>query len=207
MTKEDIDWVLNRYPNMEYDKSLNSFFGELSFKREHKGIEIFDVYNIRVFLNNLDSHTRLPKVICESNKIIKVADKYHTNKDDLHINPDGTFCLAIQGEEQIFFKDKFTIQEFFSNAIEGFLFQISHYDKYGKFSWGEYAHGYLGHIEMYAKKTISHQELLNRLSKEELLKAILTNRQSKCLCGSNKKLRKCHPLVFEGIKKIKQLYN
>ena len=211
ITKEDIDWVLNRYPNIEYDKSLNSFFGELSFKREYKGIQIADVYNIRVFLNNLDSNTGLPKVICESNKIINIANKYNIDKGDLHINPDGTFCLAIQGEGQNFFKDKFTMQEFFTNAIEGFLFQISHYEKYGNFPWGEYAHGFLGYIEMFAEGSITLQKLLSSLSKKELLMTVSTNRQSKCLCGSNEKLRKCHTKVFKGINKLKQhfsnLYN
>jgi len=113
--------------------------------------------------------------------------------------------------EQKFFKNKFTIQEFFVNAIEGFLFQISHYEKYGNFLWGEYAHGFLGYIEMYAEGSITLQKLLSSLSKKELLVVVSTNRQSKCLCGSNEKLRKCHTKVFKGINKLKQhfsnLYN
>ena len=46
--------------------------------------------------------------------------------------------------------------------------------------------------------------LLLKLNKIELLIAVLSNRQSKCLCGSGEKLRKCHPLVFQGINKIKK---
>ena len=204
LDKRDIDWVLNRYPNMEYDSQHNHLFGELSFRREYQGTEIADVYNVRVFFNHLDKHTKLPKVICESDKIDKIAKKYKIDISDLHINPDQSFCLAIEGEEKSFFEKDFTIQEFFINAVEGFLFQISYFDRYGSFPWGEYAHGYLGHIEQFASGTISIQKLFRRLTKEELAKALLTNRQSRCLCGKGKKMRSCHPLIFRGINKMKQ---
>ncbi len=188
---------------MEYDRQNNYFFGELYFRLEYQGVQIADVYPIRAFLNHLDANTRLPKVICESNKIRDIAQKYEVDSCDLHINTDGSFCLAIEGEEESFFENKFTIQEFFTNAVEGFLFQISYFNKHGSFPWGEYAHGYLGHIEKFASGTITIGDLFRRLSKEELAKVLLSNRQSRCLCGKGKKMRHCHPLVFRGISKIK----
>ncbi len=203
LNKQDIDWILDRYPNMEYDRQNNHLFGELSFGRKHQKTKISDAYNVRVFLNRLDKHTKLPKVICESDKIQKIAQRYKIDIGDLHINSDGTFCLAIEGEEESFFENGFTMQEFFINALEGFLFQISYFDRHGSLPWGEYAHGYLGYIEKFASDTISLQELFSRLTKEELAKALLTNRQSKCLCGKGKKLRSCHSLVFKGINKMK----
>ncbi len=205
LSKEDIDWVLDRYPNMEYDGQKNHIFGELSFRREYQGTRIADAYPVRVFLNNLDTNTRLPKIICESNKIQEIAQKYKIDTSNLHINPDETFCLAIEGEEKSFFENRFTIQEFFINAVEGFLFQISHFNKYGSLPWGEYAHGYLGHIEKFASGTIDLQELFRRLKKEELAKVLVLNRQSRCLCGKGKKIRNCHPLVFRGINKMKRI--
>jgi len=205
LTQQDIDWVLNRYPNMVYDQQNNQLYGELVFKREHQGVQIFDAYNIKVFLNDLDEDTMLPKVICESDKIGKIAQKYKIGIDDLHINLGGTFCLTIKGDEEKYFIDDFTVEEFFVNAVEEFLFQLSYFDSHGSFPWGEYAHGYLGQIEKFASGTISIQELFNRLAKEELAKALLTNRQSRCLCGKGKKMRSCHPLVFRGINKMKRL--
>jgi len=205
LSKKDIDWVLDRYPNMEYDRLNNQLFGELSFRREHQGALIADAYTVRIFLNHLDVNTGLPKIICESNKIRNIAQKYEIDTADLHINSDGTFCLAIEGEEESFFEHEFTIQEFFINTVEGFLFQISYFNEYGSLPWGEYAHGYLGHIEKFASGTISTQELFKRLTKEDLATALTTNRQSKCLCGKGKKMRHCHPLVFRGINKMKRL--
>ena len=204
LTQADIDWVIDRYPNMEYDRDRNEFHGEIYFKREHGGVFIADAYSVGVSLNRLDKYTGLPKVFCKTYKIKKIAEAHQVALEDLHINSDGTFCLAIEGEGKSFFKDGFTIQEFFKNSLEEFLFQMSYFDKHGSFPWGEYAHGYLGYLEKYASGTMTLQELFNRLSKEELAKALLTNRQSKCLCGKGGKMRKCHPLVFKGINKMKR---
>jgi hypothetical protein len=203
LTQADIDWVIDLYPNMEYNRHHNQFYGELYFKREHQGISIADAFSVRVFIGVLDDHTGLPKVICETDKIQKIAENHKIALEDLHINSGGTFCLAIEGEGNGFFKADFTIQEFFKNALEEFLFQISYFDKYGSFPWGEYAHGYLGYIEKFANGTISLQELFKKLSKEEIAVTLLTNRQSKCLCGKGKKLRKCHPLIWKGVIKMK----
>jgi len=46
--------------------------------------------------------------------------------------------------------------------------------------------------------------LLTQLEKYEILTLININRQSLCLCGSGKKLRKCHPLIFKGINMLKK---
>lgn len=71
------------------------------------------------------------------------------------------------------------------------------------FLGGEYAHGYLGRIEHYAEGKTSLKSLIEKLDKKEIMKILLVNRQSECLCGSGKKLRKCHPMVFSGINRMK----
>jgi hypothetical protein len=62
----------------------------------------------------------------------------------------------------------------------------------------------LGHLETYAEGKIEINQLTSLLDQNE--KSILINitRQSPCLCGSGKKLRNCHPLVFQGISKMKK---
>ena len=204
LTQSDIDWVIDRYPNMEYDQNQNEFHGEIYFKRKHRGISIADAYSIKVSFNELDRYTKLPKVFCKTDKIKKIAEAYQIALEDLHINQDGSFCLTMEGEQQRYFEDGFTIQEFFKNSLEEFLFQISYFAKYGSFPWGEYAHGYLGYLERYASGSMTLQELFERLSKQEIARVLLTNRQSKCLCGKGKKMRKCHSLVFKGINKMKR---
>ena len=203
LTQVDIDWITDRYPNMEYDDKANEFHGEVYFKREYNGVRISDAYSVKVDLNDIDKYTNLPKAYCKTDKIQKIADEHNMDIGDLHINTDGSFCFTIKGDEENFFENGFTIQEFFINVLEEFLFQISYFDRYGKFPWGEYAHGPLGYIEKFARGRMSFDELLEKFSKRDLVLIFAQNRQSRCLCGKNMKLRKCHPLVYEGIVKMK----
>jgi hypothetical protein len=202
LTINDIKWLKKNYPNINIDTINNIIYGSISFKINFEGYRIEDEYSIKVNLNNLDT-VGLPKVFETSGKIYNIAQKYNILPSDLHINDDGSFCLVIEGEEDKLFQNNFTVKEFFENSIEKFLYQISFYEKEGYFPWGEYAHGYLGLLELYAENGIEFDILLSKLNKIEILEALLINRQSQCLCGSGKKLRKCHPLIFKGINKLK----
>ncbi len=198
----DTGWIKTQYPKLSIDAVNNKIEGELSFKISFNGYKIEDAYMVKVDFDKLDSNG-LPKVFETSGKIYDIARKYKVESEDLHINPDGSFCITIQGKEKELFHNAFTLQEFFQNGIEMFLFQMSYFDNEGKFPWGEYAHGYLGHLEYYAEGEIDIQELISRLTKVEIIKTLLLNRQSECLCGSRKKLRKCHPMILRGINKMK----
>lgn len=203
LTKSDIDWLQKKYPQLIVDTFNNKIYGQISFRLDYEGYKIEDTYSIKVDLNTLDI-ANLPKVYETSGKIYKVAKKYNVPNDDLHINRDGSFCIMIKGEAKQIFDNDFIIQEFFYNGIEKFLYQISFYDKEGYFPWGEYAHGYLGYLELFYEDKITLEDLISNLDKFELINICLVNRQSKCLCESNKKLRKCHPNVFGGIQKFKR---
>jgi hypothetical protein len=202
LSKKDIEWIKTHYPNLKIDILDKSIFGDISFKRHYEEYEIEDTYSIKIFLKT-KGRSILPKVIATSHKIRDIAKKYNIKLDDLHINNDSSFCLTIEDKEKELFKNGFTIEEFFDKSLEPFLFQMSYYDKEGKFPWGEYAHGRLGYIERFAENAISLDKLLRFFEKKEIVSLVLKNRQSYCLCGSGKKMRKCHPLIFKGIEKIK----
>jgi len=202
ITPQDIEWLKIQYPNLRINLVNNIIEGKLEFKIDYKGYKIADYYNIRIDLNKLDT-LKLPKVYETSNKIESIAEKHNVSIDNLHINPDKSFCMVIEGKEKDIFKNEFTWEEFFRNGIEKFLFQMSYYENEGKLPWGEYAHGKLGYIELYAEGGIILNKLLSFFDKKEIISLVLTNRQSNCLCGSGGKMRKCHPLIFKGIKKMK----
>jgi len=203
LTKEDIEWIQSRYPELKISQDGKYIEGDLSFSRGYKGYHISDSYIVRVSLS-IESGTILPKVYEMSNKIVEIVKAKAKDMSDLHINPDKSFCLCIPEREEELFENGFTVKEFFINSVEQFLFQISYYDQRGYFPWGEYAHGYLGHLETFAEGKIDIEQLILLLEKYEILMLMNTNRQSLCLCGSGKKLRSCHPLIFKGINKIKQ---
>lgn len=203
LSPEDAEWLKAQYPKLKIDQIAQIISGEVDFTRSYEGYEISDSYTVKVLLKN-SGGSILPKVYEVSDKIADIAKRHEKKLIDLHINTDGSFCLAIQDKEHELFTDGFTIQEFMLKALEPFLFQMSYFDRQGKFPWGEYAHGFHGHLELYAEGGIDTERLLEILSKKELCQALLTNRQSLCLCGSGEKLRKCHSLVFRGIAKLKK---
>lgn len=203
LSPEDIEWLNTQYPKLKINQLEKVITGEIDFTRSYEGYEISDSYAVKISLTTSGA-SMLPKVYEVSDKIADMANRYKMKLIDLHINLDGSFCLAIQDREHELFTDGFNFQEFMPKALEPFLFQMSYFGKEGKFPWGEYAHGYLGHLELYAEGGITTTRLLELLDKQELIQALLTNRQSTCLCGRGKKLRKCHPLIFRGITKLKK---
>lgn len=202
LSQEDTQWINTRYPSLTIDLVLKDITGDIDFIRSYEGYAISDSYTIKIDLKTSGTSI-LPKVYEVSDKIICIAKRYQKNLEDLHINTDGSFCLSIQDREYELFEDKFTIQEFMQKAVEPFLFQMSYFDREGKFPWGEYAHGYLGYLELYAEGKINLDRLIDVMDKKEIMYTLLKNRQSLCLCGSGKKLRTCHPLVFRAINKMK----
>ena len=205
MLLKDLDtkWIKTQYPKINIDFVANKIEGELSFKINNDGYKIADKYMIRVDFNKYDSNG-FPQVFEISGKIYDIARKHKTDVAGLHINPKGDFCLGIPQKEQTLSNKHFSLRDFVENHVQMFLYQMSYFDKEGELPWGEYAHGYLGHIEYYAEGHVVLKELLERLSKVEIVTALMINRQNQCLCGSGKKLRKCHPSVFKGINKMKK---
>lgn len=202
LSKKDIEYLYTQYPKLQLDLQKNIITGDIDFTRSYAGHKISDSYTIKISLITSGSSI-LPRVYEISNKIVNITKRHKMKLIDLHINTDGSFCLAIQDREHELFADQFTLQEFMQKSLEPFLFQMSYFDREGKFPWGEYAHGNLGYFELYAEGEINAERLLEILDKKELIQALLTNRQSPCMCGSGKKLRKCHPLIFRAINQIK----
>ena len=151
----------------------------------------------------------LPKIVCTDDKILKMAKALNKELDDLHINYDKSFCLTVPQKEKDFFEDKrFNIRDYFKNLVEPFLYWISYYERYGKAPWSEYSHGLLGIYEYIGEDDSLTFRMMYKVLKEEkqsLRKIFKIYRQSKCICGSNIKMRKCHNHVWQGIKKIKIL--
>ncbi len=203
LSQEDTSWINTQYPTLKIDLLKNEIEGDISFSRSYGDYIISDTYTIRISLKIIDG-SMLPKVFEISNKIQKLAEKYNKRRIDFHVNDrDGSFCLSLYEKEHECFESGFTIPEFFEKCLEPFLFWLSYYDEVGMPPWGEYAHGILAYLEFYAEGNMGLNELIEKLTKKEIISALLCNRQSKCLCGSGEKLRSCHPLIFKAISRMK----
>lgn len=208
----DIEWLSEEYPSLKItSKKLK---GEICIQRIFNDITILDCFNIEVNLK-YNEKSMLPSIRCTDDRIENISKELNKKLNDLHINENGTFCLTIYPEEIKFFKDnQFNIQEYFKNLVEPFLYWVCYYEKYNKAPWSEYAHGYLGIIEYIGDNDISFRKMYKLLKKEQIsLREILNiYRQRKCLCEecelknkSQCKIRNCHPRIWQGIKKIKNL--
>jgi len=212
LSTSDIEWLSKEYPALKI--TSKKLIGEICIQRIFNSITILDCFNIEVNLKYSEKSI-LPSIRCTDDKIENISKKLNKKLNDLHINENGTFCLTIYPEEKKFFTaSQFNIQEYFKNLVEPFLYWVCYYEKYNKAPWNEYAHGYLGIIEYIGDNNLSFSEMYKLLKKEQvsLRKILHIYRQRKCLCEeyklknkSQSKIRNCHPRIWKGIKKIKNL--
>lgn len=208
LSKSDQLWIQNEYPNIAI--SPNKLRGEICFQRTYNNITILDSFNIEIFLSH-NEQSILPKVKCLDNKIKNIAKSLNFKMDQLHTNPDGSFCLTVYPKEKSFFTNgQFNIQEFFINLLEPYLYWICYYEKYNQAPWGEYSHGSLGIFEFIAEENLDFRKIYKilKMNNISLRKILSLYRQSKCICGEKKskvesKIRKCHNKAWVGIVKIK----
>jgi hypothetical protein len=205
LSKKDIEWVSTQYPKLQIDFSENTIIGDIEFNRSYDKCVISDGYTIRISLNDFRYGSILPKVFELSGKIKNTALKYDKDITDLHINNDESLCLTVPTFETEYFNGEFTIREFMENAIVPFLFWQSYYFKYGKAPWGEYAHGSLAFLEMYANDEMGFVDLQNTINIKDLSNMMYHYdcKKDECLCGKEKNMKNCHPLVFNGLKKLR----
>ena len=138
LSQEDTEWLSTQYPKLIIDQLEKVITGEIDFTRSYEGYEISDSYAVKISLTTSGA-SMLPKVYDVSDKIADVANRYKMKLIDLHINSDGSFCLAIQDREHEFFTDGFNFQEFMLKALEPFFE-----------SWSKLKLGYIstGHLRI-----------------------------------------------------------
>lgn len=204
LSKTELEWIENNYPKLTYDKENKLVYGTIHFKREDEEHKISDQYEIEINLETKEKSI-LPQVKETEGRIKKLCEKLGKEISDLHVNPnDNTLCLTIYERENECFKNGFEIKEFFKNLLEPFLFWISHFEKYGYGPWGEYAHGNLAYLELYAEGVINLDYLRKKFSNQELADFKKRKGHLPCLCGSKKKERDCHKWIYKAIYKLKK---
>ena len=205
ISDKDIEWITARYPGLSIDRENGTIIGDLSFTRSHEGKVISDTYTLKILLEPLKG-SMLPQVYELSSKITDAASKYGKELIDMHINTDknNSFCLGIYDDEKKLFNFAFTIQEFFENSLESYLYWQSYFAKYGVPPWSEYAHGALGYIEYFAENDMSLNQLETIVSKKVLSQCLyhFDNIQDKCLCVVANKV--CIVVILYYIRELKK---
>lgn len=148
-------------------------------------------------------------------KLAAVATRLGKNNKDMHLYQDGTFCLAAPMELDIEFSRGFSLPVYIENFLVPYLFAQAYYAKKQVWIWGDLSHGIWGLLEWLGRKKnyipvdaqLTYSRLLFYAQEEKTdIKKLLDIRcrnHKPCPCGSNKKTRKCHPDVQQGIARLR----
>jgi len=205
-----------------YDPEKNQVIINPGDLADSRGVRIRDSYDIEIRFETSE-FSSLPQVFERGGRLKRVAQAKEEKLIDLHIsstkdNSYGVACLGLKMQEQEYLPNGFNLPDYFYNFVIPFFYEQSYYEKYNKWPWGEYSHGDLGYLEGYREgdepETIeSARECIEMLKKYgrwgEYEKLLTQSRRLKihehrCFCGSGRKIRKCHPKVFEGLRKLKE---
>lgn len=204
LTKNEYNWLRKNYPSLKFIKSKGIIQGKLYFNREYNGIVINDCYEIEIKLEQ-KKNSILPQVKELNGKLDKMASELTEPLIDQHVNEaDKTLCLCIPEMEKEYLPNGFKIDVFFEKILIPYLYWASYKRKFKKAPWGEYAHGDLGYLELYAENKIALEKLMEMYSESELKNISRMKGHNNCLCDSGKKVRGCHKLIYVAIHKLRK---
>jgi|CXWL01.1.fsa_nt_gi hypothetical protein len=167
---------------------------------------IADKYVIRITIQENFPET-LPQVYEIGGRLKEIQTKRNiVDIRDLHVNKEGNFsaCLCPRPAEKKIIREGATLQDFLDRLVIPYFYGLSFFEKYGRWSWGEYGHGDAGIFEYYFRQRNGFDiELL-----KEAFSALGQNGRKivknglkghvPCLCGSGNKIRGCHAEVLFG---------
>lgn len=180
----EIDEVISHFPGLLLTQtgSMSTLRGVLSFSASFENLEtITGSFNINILIPP-DYPNSLPVVSPESAPLDSSFE---------HINPDGSFCLAVPIEARKLFNSEPSLLGFVDNLVVPFFYGYCYFLKHGIFPFGEQAHGNEGILEYYSDLYNSKDIKQIIFSLHEFLNAGYKP-HAKCPCGSDKKVLKCH---------------
>lgn len=145
--------------------------------------EELDMYQIKIICDDMYPES-MPEVHEIGGRIPKIADR--------HFFPASTrTCLLLNDEKHKYYSNDTPITDFLREIVEPFFLSQSHYDRTGKWLFGERGHGLKGILEFY-------EEVLGTNDIGIIcgfLDCVLNDNLKGhwiCFCGSNLTFRNCH---------------
>jgi len=181
LTDEEIKWLGEKFPQLNYNIDANEIVGTVKFKRNYKDCQtISDSYKVRIDLSKMKDRQCLPNVYNTDNRILSAAKRKGIDFKDFHINEyDDSLCLMLPVKFKQYYPSGFNIPDFMKHLCNH-LYWVSHYERYEKEPWESEKHGEEALFEMakdptqiyyirklYKKryrKSISILELKNKLN-------------------------------------------
>jgi hypothetical protein len=189
-------------------KNINEYFTELNYREDERGSceitgslglkdatgTLIDSYSIRIVPSERYPY-RFPSVF-------ETGGRLPVNID-WHIYPNGHCCLKTVPEEILLCKRGITLHWFIKEQVLPYFFNQKHRELYGYFLQ-ERSHGILGDLEFFKEhfNTQDRNLVLRLLLEVQKVSELKSN--SKCLCGSGRKFKKCHRRTIRSTKAFSQ---
>lgn len=188
----DLLEVLEMFPKIKLteDNKKKSLIGE---------VDVFDALG-----NYLDSYEI--KVLIPVNYPYGFPTLFETSKKfehcpDRHISEDGSCCVCSLQEADIKKQTGITIKSFFLKYALPYLANQLYYDSEEEWANGDFQHGFDGVFQFYSEilRTNDIEKVLSLLI---LFNTEKLNRNDKCFCGENKKLKHCHLKEYDKVRDL-----
>lgn len=122
---------------------------------------------------------------------------------DWHKYNDNSCCITVEPDEILQCHNGITISQFIKNNVIPYLANQCHKKITGKYK-NEYPHGKEGLISFYTElmQTSDKNKWIQYIKYAFGIENLKIGRNNSCICGSGKKMKKCHSLVFDKLKLI-----
>ncbi len=171
----------NKYFTIE--KIVNNYvYGTIKIRHEKNEMKINRNFNICIKLskNSFNSFFEMEN---------EIPNDYHHHTDKDPFLKLYSLCLAINAELDLFLKKSKSINDFIDYFVIPYFFNFSCFEKYGKYCWDGYEHGFKGVREYYKEKFAINDDMVLH----KFFKLINDNKTFlDCPCGSNKSFKECH---------------
>ena len=181
----------------EINDELLVLAGEYHLKAQLVGSQLVDrTYRLKLICPR-DYPEKLPTVIDE--------EKYFPRNQEYHTYGDGSFCLGSELKIKSLLKDDHSLSAFFEVIVDRFLYAVTHRIEYGKFPYGELAHGEQGLVDDYGEMFGVSGKLSVVMALQALGKRKREANKLLCPCGCGLRLGCCdYRFVLNKFRKIER---
>lgn len=200
----EINTTLSKFPGLKImeQNALTALEGKIQLEDGEFG-GVYDSYNLRIVIGKCFPNC-FPKVFELDKKIPRIPSR--------HVNPDGSLCLGVPQQELMITRSGIKLLDFVEYIVKPHLSRETFREIKGYYPHGEYSHGWKGILENFYDQyqTESSEDVLRILS--AIINNQLPDRMSEvCVCGKNRKYRKCHRVAIDETLKlnfnyIKEMY-
>lgn len=225
LSEDDKAWLHQAYPRLvpasdelagivDFTGTYNENSGRFQVlydgsEDEVGGLRITASFGVRLKPRTDISLSKLPALFVEGVK--PIADRHFSRVDQ-------SACLCSPFEEEEFLVGGLAFIPFFEQLIIPFLYGQEFFSQYGRWPWGEYAHGAVGLLEAYAKirDPLRAEECLNKLELDAKawpgISSVLqqlseVSEVMQCFCPRKDQMRRCHPKALDGLRQLRRHLN